>query len=262
MPDAHAHGSLSVLALLLPGLLVAAGAAYLTLVSRPAPRGRGWPVRRTVTTLTGVALTVWALLGPLNSPAEGWFAAHMAQHLIVGMLGPFLVVLGAPLTLLLSRGPLRWRRPIGRLLHLPPVRFVAHPVVALLLSVGSLPVLYGTSLIDAAMHSDLLHVLIHVHFFASGYLFAWVICGPDPAPKRPSVPARLVVLGVAVLVHSVVSQLLYAGWFPVVADGADLRLGATLMYYGGDLIELALALTLVAGWRPSRSARPVRTAVI
>ncbi|MEV5893244.1 DUF2243 domain-containing protein [Nonomuraea fuscirosea] len=35
--------------------------------------------------------------------------------------------------------------------------------------------------------------------------------GPDPAPRRPSVPTRLVVLGVAVAVHAGLSQLMYAG---------------------------------------------------
>ena len=52
-----------------------------------------------------------------------------------------------------------------------------------------------------------------LHFVFAGCLYAWVIAGPDPAPHRPSVPARLVVLGVAVAVHSVLAQLLYGGWF-------------------------------------------------
>lgn len=81
--------------------------------------------------------------------------------------------------------------------------------------------------------------LIHVHFFARGYPFAWVICGPDPAPARPSVPARLLVLGIAVAVHVSMSRVIYAGVFPAGVGPVDRRRGA--MYYGGDLVELALA---------------------
>lgn len=70
----------------------------------------------------------------------------------------------------------------------------------------------GGHLRDALVHSDAAEG--HrarpgdAHVFTAGYLFAWVIAGPDPAPRRPSVPARLVVLGVAVAGHAVLSQLL------------------------------------------------------
>ena len=91
-----------------------------------------------------------------------------------------------------------------------------------------------------------MHGLVHAHFFAAGYLFAWVIAGPDPAPRRPSVPIRLVVLGFAIAAHAVLSQLLYAGIFvqlPVPA--AERQAAGELMYYGGDIAELLLALALV-----------------
>ncbi|HEY0700834.1 MAG TPA: cytochrome c oxidase assembly protein, partial [Micromonospora sp.] len=55
------------------------------------------------------------------------------------------------------------------------------------------------------------HHVVHAHFLAAGYLFCWVIAGPDPSPHRASVPVRLVVLGVAVTAHATLSQLLYAG---------------------------------------------------
>lgn len=257
----HDHGAsgpallIAVWHLLLPASLLLLTSVYLVLSLRGRAGARAWPLRRTIAFVAGIGLTCWALLGPLHAAAEGAFAAHMAQHLVVGMLGPFLAVLGAPVTLLLRRGPVAWRAPVSRVLHARYTRFVAHPLVALILSVGTLPVLYGTSLYQVTAASPELHALVHAHFFASGYLFAWVICGPDPAPKRPGVPARLVVLGVAVLVHATVSQVLYAGLLPVPADPVDLRFGATLMYYGGDLIELALAVALVTSWRPDRGAR-------
>jgi putative membrane protein len=70
------------------------------------------------------------------------------------------------------------------------------------------------------------------------------------------VPARLVVLGVAIAGHAVLSQLLYAGaFFQAAVPGAELRGAGELMYYGGDIAELLLALALVTFWRPRRQDR-------
>ncbi|GAB3716187.1 cytochrome c oxidase assembly protein [Mariniluteicoccus flavus] len=96
-----------------------------------------------------------------------------------------------------------------------------------------------------------MHSLVHVHFLAAGYLFAYSICGADPAPHRPSVPFRLVVLGVSITVHALLAQAIYGGlWTQVPATPAERRAGADLMYYGGDIAELGLALAMVSTWRP------------
>lgn len=137
------------------------------------------------------------------------------------------------------------------------------PATALVLNLGGLVALYCTPLYAAAAREPALHHLIHLHFLASGYLFAWVIAGPDPAPARPSVPARLVVLGVAIAGHAVISQLLYAGLFvQVQAPHGELRQAGELMYYAGDIAELLLAFALVSSWRPAsrnRHQHPRRT---
>ncbi|MEO3783648.1 cytochrome c oxidase assembly protein [Actinocorallia sp. B10E7] len=151
-------------------------------------------------------------------------------------------------------------RVLAGVLRSRPVHALTRPWAALALSAGGLPVLYFTPLYDATAVHPVLHALLHLHFLAAGCLFAWVIAGPDPAPDRPTVPARLVVLGVAIAVHAVVSQLLYAGFLIGVHAPVDqVRGGAELMYYGGDIAELLLAAALVSTWRPaSRSTRTGR----
>ncbi len=50
---------------------------------------------------------------------------------------------------------------------------------------------------------------------------------------------------------------MYGGfWVDVPAPAAEVRGGAELMYYGGDIAELLLAGALVATWRPERRSRP------
>ncbi|MEV7646568.1 cytochrome c oxidase assembly protein [Arthrobacter sp. NPDC089319] len=252
----------------LPLALVAAvGVAYLVLAWLRSREDRGWSGRRTVSFLGGalvLALGLTPQLLPL--PPEG-LPVHMVQHLLIGMYAPLGLVLGAPVTLLLRSVPHRYGKKIGKLLRSRPLHLVANPATALLLTLGGLAALYFTPLYSLATGNPLLHHAIHLHFLAAGYLFAWVIAGPDPAPRRPSVPMRLVVLGVAIAGHAVLSQLLYAGLFtPIPAPSGELRLAGELMYYGGDVAGLLLAFALVTTWRPVRkpasSSPKASTAVV
>ncbi|MEU6162203.1 cytochrome c oxidase assembly protein [Streptomyces sp. NPDC047130] len=246
-------------------LVLAAPACGYLLAARRAGRrnpARRWNAWRSASFLTGLALLALALLPPLGPAGHTDFRAHMAQHMLIGMYAPLALVLGAPVTLLLRTLPAHRARRVTALLHSGPVRAVSHPTVALLLSTGTLALLYFTPLYGAATAHPAGHWLLHLHFLASGCLFAHAVAGPDPAPSRPGVPVRLVHLGVAIAAHALVSQALYGGFSPYVhAPAAELRQGAELMYYGGDLAELLLAGALVATWRPERrtaAAAPVR----
>ncbi|BBH70145.1 hypothetical protein ACTI_68300 [Actinoplanes sp. OR16] len=215
---------------------------------------RDWPARRTLFFLAGAALLVTGL----TLDATG-FRAHTLQHLLIGMLAPLGLVLGAPVTLLLRTVPRPIARLIGRTLRHRLVHLIANPVTALALNLGGVALLHLTALYPATTREPALALLVHVHFLLSGYLFAWVVAGPDPAPRRPPVPARLVVLGVAIAFHSVFSQLLYAGLIDLPVPDQERRGGAELMYYGGDVAELLLAAALVAGWRPRQGVKTTRT---
>ncbi|MEV4351300.1 cytochrome c oxidase assembly protein [Actinoplanes sp. NPDC049596] len=222
-------------------LLAAIGYEALATVAR-------FPWWRTAFFLTGCTLLVAGFALPGAD-----FGTHMLQHLLIGMLGPLGLVLGAPVTLLLRTLPRPAGRFAGRLLRNPYVHVISHPLVALTLNLGGLALLLLTPLYETVTRSAGPHLLVHVHFLLAGYLFAWVIAGPDPAPNRPPVPARLVVLGVAIAFHAVLSQLIYAGLVDLPVPAADRRAGAELMYYGGDIAELLLAAALVATWRPRRA---------
>ncbi|MFI5836967.1 cytochrome c oxidase assembly protein [Micromonospora sp. NPDC051300] len=226
--------------------------AYLAAALRLRDPGRpGWPHGRTASFGLGAALVAAGLLAP-----GGDFVGHMWQHLLIGMLAPLALILGAPVTLLLRTLDRRAGRRLVHLLRHPLARVLGHPVTGLLLTAGGLWLLYLTPLYRATLDSPALHTVVQAHFLLSGCLFAWSIAGPDPGPHRPRVPVRLVVLGVGVAAHATIAQLLYAGALAdVPATGAELRAGATLMYYLGDLAEIALALTLLATWRPERPAR-------
>jgi putative membrane protein len=170
------------------------------------------------------------------------------------MLAPIGLVFGAPVTLLLRTMAVANARLLTRALRSRPARAITHPVTVLALSIGGLVLLYLTPLYQRTLTAPALHTVVMIHFLLSGCLFAWLVAGPDPAPHRPSVPVRLVVLGVAIAVHSALSQLLFAGaYVHVPGPAADRQAGATLMYYVGDVAELVLAFAVVQ----SRTTRKV-----
>lgn len=240
--------------------VVGLAAAYLLLARRGTGRGgRHGECWRAVVFVAGCAMLAVALLPPIAPLAHEDFRGHMLQHMLLGMYAPLALVLGAPITVLLRALPARQARDLTGVLRSRPMGVLAHPVTALALSTGSLAVLYFTPLYDATSTRPVLHWLLHAHFVLSGCLFAWVIAGPDPAPTRPGVKARLLVLGAAIALHAVIAQLMYGGFLiDVHAPIAQVRGAAEIMYYGGDIAELLLAAALVATWRPTRRAAPAQ----
>ncbi|MFJ8363710.1 cytochrome c oxidase assembly protein [Streptomyces sp. NPDC093984] len=238
-------------------LLLAAG-LYLHLAHQARRRNpvQGWGRWRTAVFLAGIVLLGAASVPPLAPFAHDDFRGHMAQHMLIGMYAPLGLVLGAPVTLLLRTLPTARGRQLTAVLHSRPARVLAHPAVALLLSTGTLAVLYFTPLYSATTGTPAGHWVLYAHFLLSGCLFAHVIAGPDPAPTRPGVRARLVYLGAAIAVHTVIAQLMYGGfWVDIHAPVDQVRGGAEIMYYGGDIAELLLAAALVATWRPAPRPR-------
>ena len=110
-----------------------------------------------------------------------------------------------------------------------------------------------TPLYAASAHDPVLHHLVHAHYLLAGCMFAWAIAGPDPAPRRPAMATRIVVLVIASAAHAYLAKRLYAGadWLPPGLPGRDpqsWQAAAELMYYGGSIADLLLATALFATW--------------
>lgn len=246
-----AHGSSTswpVLTVATIGLAAVAAVVYCVAAHRRHREARGWNHWRTASFLAGMVILAVAV-GPATAPG---FHHHMLGHLLIGMFAPLAIVLSAPVTLLLRSGPPQVGRAVGRILRSSPAHLATHPIVLLVANIGGLAALYFSPLFAISQRSDIVHTAIHIHFFVVGYLFAWLIAGPDPGPGRPGVRVRLVVLGMAIAGHAVISQLLYAGVLVAVNAPADeIRAGGSLMYYWGDIAEILLALALLVTWRPN-----------
>nr|WP_294693442.1 cytochrome c oxidase assembly protein [uncultured Friedmanniella sp.] len=256
MPEQLGHGGLDLPALLTVAVALLAVSGYLCAVSRDAAR-RHWPRSRTWCWLGGWSAVLVGSAGPLAAAAHTDFRAHAGAHVLVGMLGPLLLCLGAPASLALRALPVPAGRRVSALLRRRPLRVLTEPSVAALLNVGGLWLLYTTPLLGLAQHHAGVHLLVHLHLVLAGYLLAAVLVGRDPLPHRRSHLHRAVVLVAGLAAHGILAKLLYASP-PAGIDPATARAGAMLMYYGGDAVELVLAGLLCRSWFRRASGRPAR----
>ncbi|OEJ35150.1 cytochrome c oxidase assembly protein [Streptomyces subrutilus] len=224
-----------------------AATVYMVGSRRLRRRGDLWPRWRDASFSVGGAGVVWAATGPLPG---GPYTAHMVQHLIVGMAAPLLLVLARPLTLALrTLAPGPARRGLLALSRSRPVRWLVFPPSAALLDIGGLWLLYRTPLFATIRHEPWPHALVHAHVLAAGLLFSFAVCQLDPVRRRWGVGVRGVTLLAVGAAHGVLAKTLYAVPPPGTAfSPADLRTGAQVMYYGGDLVEAALAAVVSASW--------------
>ncbi|GAA3212093.1 cytochrome c oxidase assembly protein [Dactylosporangium siamense] len=257
---------------LLDGFFIAvsvlAAAGYLVGVWRLRRAGHHWPVSRTVSWLGGVVLLAFFTVGGFARYAYVLFSAHMAQHLVLAMVVPILLVGGAPATLALRtlrppadpavRGARDW---LLLALHSRILRLLSHPVVALALYVVSLYGLYFSDLLGVVMRYHLGHLAMLTHFVLTGYLFFWVLIGVDPG-RRPVPPPVLVLahlagmafhafLGVALMQsRTVIAADWYTAVHPAWAGGllADQRVGAGLAWAFGEIPAVAILILLVVRW--------------
>lgn len=270
-----AHGAASPEPVL-PGVLTAwsfdpvpwagtlfAAAAYLIAVrkvNRAHPRVPvpGW---RSAAWLAGLATILVALASPIDAYADDLLAVHMVQHLLLAMVAPPLLALGAPVTLLLRvAGPLTRQRYVLPVLHARVVRFVASPLVAWSLFTLAMFGTHFSAVYDAALENQALHVAEHGVFLATGLLFWWPIVASDPVPRRMRYLARLAYVVLQMPVNAAVGLAIYFAptvlyphyatlvrtWGPDVLT--DQRIGGLLMWGVGDVLLLATVPLLVAVW--------------
>ncbi|MBW5422459.1 cytochrome c oxidase assembly protein [Streptomyces sp. BG9H] len=220
---------------------------YVLAAARLRRRQDAWPRWREVSFTAGCAGVAWAAVGPLPG---GPFTAHMVQHLIVGMAAPLLLVLARPLTLALrALAPGAARRGLLALVHSRAAGLLVFPPLAALLDAGGLWLLYRTGLFAAMRHEPWLHAAVHTHVLIAGLLFTFAVCPLDPVRRRWSLLLRGTTLLAVGTAHAVLAKTLYAAPPPGTAvTNADLHAGAQLMYYGGDLVELVLTVTVAVQW--------------
>ncbi|MGK9273969.1 cytochrome c oxidase assembly protein [Williamsia muralis] len=233
-------------ALIVVAMAIGALLIYVAASVRLRVRGNRWPWARDCAWALGCATVAAAAV----LPAQPMFTAHMWAHLLVGMVAPLFLVVARPVTLALRAlrpGPAR--RTVLALAHSRYAAVVVAPPVAAVIDMGGLWLIYRTPLFAAMHEHSWLNVAVHLHVFAAGMLFTTSILQLEPVRRRYGLLLRGLILFVAGAAHAVLAKTLYE-WPPpgVFIEAGDRHTASQVMYYGGDLAELALAAMLGYGW--------------
>jgi putative membrane protein len=161
----------TVTSITLPMLI---GVAYFVRVGKLREQGRQPSIARQASFACGMAMIVFATVGPIDSLADDFVFGHMIQHTIlfdeaamllaVGLTGPVLVPL-------LTKPGIR---------HL---QGLMHPVVAVVLW---LVVMYGWHLppcYQLAAEHEGVHLCEHASFITAGVVMWLALLGPFPKPE-------------------------------------------------------------------------------
>lgn len=247
-------------------LLGAAG--YLAGLCTLRRRGDAWPVGRTIAWFLGLLAVGFATVGGLGVYSHVLFSLHMTSHMVLSMLAPVLLVMGAPITLALRAlpgpdapggdGP---RQVLVSFLNSRWSKVVTNPAFATIMFVGSLYGIYFTGVYDWLMGNHLGHALMEIHFLLAGFLYYEVLIGSAPLPKRLPHLGRLGLLLAVAPFHAffavsimsmstVIGESYYALLDrPYATDLlADQELGGSLTWALGEVPLLLVAVVLLFQW--------------
>lgn len=228
-------------------------------------RGDSWPVGRSIAWAGGMAAFYVATSSGLAAYDTVLLSVHMVQHMVLSMVVPLSLALGAPVTLALRTLPRAPRRWLLALLHSRLAKVLGFPPLAFGLYVLSPWALYFSGWYDASLRSTYVHEMMHVHLVVVGALFFWPIVGVDPLPGRVAHPFRVLLTVMTLPFHAFLGvtimgqkTLLGGDWYPALHAGPmgswlpdpydDQRLAGGILWGAGDLVGVVFFVVLFIQW--------------
>ena len=233
--------------------------------------------RRPVAFMAGLASLVLALCSPIDALSSSLLQAHMVQHLLLMLIAPPLLWLGAPVAPLLLGLPRPVRRAAARGLATAPVRrllaILANPAVSLAAFIITFWIWHVPTLYELALSSDLWHHFEHAAFLSASLLFWRPVVLAWPArsawPRLAMIPYLIVAdfqntVLAALLAFS--DHLIYPFYASVARPGGisaldDQAIAGAIMWLPGSipflLPVLCLVIAALAAPEPRSETRPV-----
>lgn len=236
-----------------PGVLAAAlllGGGYGAAVARTRSAGRPWPRLRVACWFAGIATILLVGCSFLGVYADTLFWVRAVQNILLLMVVPLLLALGAPILLLRDLLPGRVRRPLGRILRSRSARFVTFPFVITVLLVVPMMVLYLSPLYELTLRSSVASAVSGFVLVLVGFGYFWSRFRLDPTPRNDPHGVTITITVVEMIGDAVLGVVLWLG--PLVATGfygaltrdwgpslrTDQTLGAGVLWIGGDVAGL------------------------
>ncbi len=222
-------------------------------------RGDRWETSRSLAFSVGLVVVASTTLSGLAAYDEALVSVHMVQHMLLLMVAPVFLALGAPITLALRTLRPRPRAALLAVLHSRIARIVSFPLVGFALFTLSSYALYFTGWFEATLRNGLVHEATHLHFVAVGCLFLWPLVGADPVPGRIAYPLRALLMFATLPLHAILGltvmgsrQVIAADFYAQNAPGidhlADQAVAGAVLWAAGDLVALLMLGALLRQW--------------
>ena len=239
---------------------------YLLGVRALHRRGDHWPLGRTLAfVVLGMGSFYVATSSGLAAYDTTLLSVHMVQHMVLSMVVPLALALGAPVTLALRTLPAAPRRWLLVVLHSRVAKVLSFPPLTFLLYVISPWALYFSGWYDASLGSAYVHEMMHVHLVLVGTLFFWPLMGIDPLPGRVGYPFRVLLTVLTLPFHAFLGvtimgqeTLLGGDHYPALSNGPmgswlpdpylDQELAGGILWGAGDLVGIVFFVVLFTQW--------------
>lgn len=178
-------------------LAILLAAAYLFGVWRLKKAGGMWSGARTFWWLLGCVSLLVTMCSGIGLYMPATFSMHMVGHMILSMVVPVFLVLGAPLQLIMEATPPGrpgepgLREWVLAAIDNPILRFLMHPGVNTVQFVVFFYLLYATPFYALLISEHAGHLGMNWVFILSGYLYFWEMIGTDPKPEHRTTMSKL-----------------------------------------------------------------------
>lgn len=252
-------------------LVIGAGVYGLGLARLWGSAGVGRGVRAWQAALFGLGIValVVALVSPLDALGSALFSAHMLQHVLLLLIAPPLLLLGAPSLAVLWALPPAWRRGVGgwwrgaagwRTVWLA----LSAPLLVWVLNTAAMWLWHYPALYEWALRDGSVHAFEHACFFLTALLFWWAL--PLVGSPGTRLRTRLGYGGAVAYLFAAAVQSMVLGiaitfsplpWYPayrpfVAAWGLtpieDQQLAGLIMWVPVGVIYSLAALALLLVW--------------
>ena len=260
------------LSLALAFLLVIYAIAMIRFRRHAGPH-RGPPPSRMGAMAAGLCVIEVTLSSPLDDLAEHLLSAHMVQHLLLMLIAAPLLVWARPTPYLVWCLPMPLRKGLSSLWSRGGLSAIVHllkaPAVGWVGFCGTVILWHIPALYRWAMHDETRHVLMHVSFIGTAFLFWSVVLAPARRRVLGFAAAGLYVFSAALLTGLPGALIAFAR-HPLYSDEpaqampwgltalADQQLAGLIMWIPMDLLLFAVALALF-GLALSRNSSTARS---
>jgi len=207
--------------------------------------------RRHVASFAASLLVLFlALNGPLHNLSDTYlFSAHMAQHLLLTLVFPPLLLYGTPSAVMRQLLRPRWVMTVARV--------VTRPLVAAAVFTAPIVLWHVPAFYEAALRDHNLHIVQHLVFLTTAVIMWWPVL--SPVPELPRLPhllqmLYLFLLGIPMSITGALIALSDRVLYPFYAAAAprvgglspldDQQIGGLLMWVLGGLM-LWIVMTVI-----------------